>query len=66
MARLVGLDPRVKDGEEARARAGRRAVGQKTGGAARAEMKAVASWAEAPGGKDGPRESHTGRIPRSW
>lgn len=62
MVDLVGLDPGVKHGE-ARAGAGRRAVGPKPGGAARAEMKAAGSSAEALGGKDS--ESHTRRIPRT-
>lgn len=58
VAGLGGLDPGVKDGEEARAGAGQRAVGQKPGGAARTEMKAAESSAEALGGKDRPREPY--------
>lgn len=62
MVGLGGLDPGVKDGEEAGAGAGRRAVGQKLGGSARTEMKAAGSSAEVLGGKDRPGESHTGKI----
>lgn len=66
MAGLGGLDPGVKDGEEARTGAGRRAVGPKPGGAARTEMKAAESSAEALGGKDRLGESHTQRIQGLW
>lgn len=66
MAGLGGLDPGVKNGEEARARAGRRPVGQKPGGAARTKMKAAGSSAEALGGKDRLGESHTERIRGLW